>query len=192
MKGLRLGDPRTQGSNNIGASNVLRTGSKTAALLTLLFDFSKSLLPIFLYIKATHVSFEYPLGAWFPVCADPWALFVACGAILGHIFPVWLKFKGGKGVATIAGAYILLNPLCFLLGMLVWLAVFLKTKIASLASLSSLCVFLPLFSGYWSLSASGVSSSFYFSLAVAGIVFWAHRANVKRLLTGTEVAFKKN
>ena len=160
-----LQDPREIGSGNIGATNVLRTGSKPAALLTLILDSSKGLIAV---VVARLIAGEDA------------AQIAGLSAFLGHIFPIWLKFKGGKGVATFLGTLIGLAPLLGIAACAIWLVTFLISRISSLSALVA-AAFAPItavFLGYATASAV--------TFVMALIVFWAHRANLKRLRAGTE------
>ena len=163
-KAAGQGDIRTIGSGNIGATNVLRTGKKWLAAATLLLDMGKGLAPVAL---ATM---------WFPDAAG----IAALGAILGHCFPVWLKFKGGKGVATLAGV-------CFGFGWelgaayaAIWLVVLALTRWSSLAGMTA-AVVAPV--AAWLLGYSLAAPLF---AVIASLVIYLHRANISRLLAGTE------
>jgi acyl phosphate:glycerol-3-phosphate acyltransferase len=160
-----LGDVRKIGSGNIGATNVLRTGNKKIALLTLLCDGLKGTVPVLI---AAH------FWGW------PVAVYAAFGAMLGHIFPVWLGFKGGKGVATFVGVLFgLYWPLGIVFAVL-WLALAFTFKYSSLAALGA-SVVLPFVAIYFDREALA------FPIAVLVALIWfMHRANIKRLLGGTE------
>ena len=158
-----LGDIRTIGSGNIGATNVLRTGNKWLALATLLFDAGKGVAAVLL------------AGLY----GEDMAIMAAYGAVLGHCFPVWLRFKGGKAVATGFGVVLAFDPLLGGLCGLVWLVVAVLFRYSSLAALVTL--------------AAGRSSPFIYTphLATAiglisGLLLIRHHANIKRLLTGQE------
>jgi glycerol-3-phosphate acyltransferase PlsY len=159
-----LGDIRQLGSGNIGATNVLRTGHKGLAVATLLLDLAKGFVPVFLAAR-----FWPGLEGW-----------VALGAVLGHCFPVWLKFKGGKGVATTAGVCFGLAWPIGLAYALVWLAMTGLTRISSLGGLSA-AIAAPL-AAY----AMQRTDLFPFLAAIAALVIWLHRANISRLANGTE------
>ena len=160
-----LPDPRGIGSGNIGATNVLRTGSKPAALATLILDSSKGLIAV---VAARLIAGEDA------------AQIAGLAAFLGHIFPIWLKFKGGKGVATFLGTLIGLAPLLGLAACALWLVTFLISRISSLSALvAAACA--PLVAVF---VGAGQASVVTFLMAL--IVFWAHRANLKRLRAGTE------
>lgn len=162
-----LGDIRSIGSGNIGATNVLRTGRKGLALATFLGDALKGTVAI---LVARHLAGE---GA---------AMAAAVGAFLGHVFPVWLGFRGGKGVATYIGCLLgLWWPAAFAFGA-VWLAMAFTFRISSLSALTaSVVVPLGLFLGGW---ASGTMTLVLAALAV--LVWYRHKENIARLLAGTE------
>ncbi len=160
-----LEDPRQIGSGNIGATNVLRTGSKPAALATLILDSSKGLIAV---VAARLIAGE-----------DAAQIAGLC-AFLGHIFPVWLNFKGGKGVATFLGTLIGLAPLLGLAACAFWLVTFLISRISSLSALVA-AAFAPLTAVF-----IGQANASLVTFIMALVVFWAHRANLKRLRAGTE------
>jgi len=158
-------DVRTIGSGNIGATNVLRTGNKPLAAATLLGDMLKGTAAVLL---AAHY-------------ATPEAALVAgLGAFLGHLFPVWLKFKGGKGVATYIGLLIGLYWPAALIFCAIWLAVAFVTRYSSLAALIASAL-TPL--ALWLLAQAETAALF---LLLTALLWSMHRANVARLLAGTE------
>lgn len=159
------GDIRSLGSGNIGATNVLRTGKKWAAALTLLCDGLKGFIPVF-------------LASFF---AQDLCVSLAFICILGHIFPVWLKFKGGKGVATALGTYLALNLWLGFCVIAVWIFVVKLWRISSLGALIAFAV-APVIT----LALTGFSDLFDFSLLVVLIIGFTHRSNIQRLLSGTE------
>ena len=162
---LGLGDLRKIGSGNIGATNVLRTGNKLAAFLTLLFDFSKGALAIILINQNFN--------------ADA-VQFAAVGALLGHCFPIWLKFKGGKAVATFLGITVALS---FPIGAIccsVWLLVALLARMSSLSSLIS-ATSAPITALILNQPQLGALLVF-----LAIIVFFRHQQNIARILKGVE------
>jgi glycerol-3-phosphate acyltransferase PlsY len=168
------GDIRRQGSGNIGATNVLRTGSKGLAAGTLLLDMGKGLLAVLL---AQHLFVQpaaMPEAAFGPV---PLA---ALGAVLGHCFPVWLKFRGGKGVATNAGVAFGLGWPIGLAYALVWLAVLALARISSLAGMSAVVA------AAVAAAVLGFASYVPVLAVIALLVIWLHRANIARLRAGTE------
>jgi len=166
-----LPDPHSYGSRNPGATNVLRTGNKLAAILTLVGDAAKGWLAVYL---------AKVLGPTFNV-AD-WAVpAVAIAVFLGHLFPVFHRFAGGKGVATAAGIVFALHwPLGLALGAL-WLVMAFGFKISSLAALTT-ATLLPLGAFY----VFGNSSLAWASVAIALLLFWRHRSNIRQLLAGRE------
>ena len=161
-----LGDIRSIGSGNIGATNVLRTGNKKLAAATLILDGAKGAVAVAL---AKHFG------------DNDLALIAAIFSILGHIFPIWLKFKGGKGVATTLGMLLVLAPWTCLIACLTWLAVAFTARVSSLSALIALALTpLTSFLLYHDTRLSIVC------LLVAILVFYTHRANIKRLLEGEE------
>ena len=158
------GDLRSIGSGNIGATNVLRTGHKGLAAATLLLDLAKGLAAVLLAWR------------WLPDCAA----LAALGAVVGHCFPIWLGFKGGKGVATKLGVALGLGWQLGLAYALVWLAVFATTRFSSLAGMSA-AVAAPI--AAWAL---GDTAFVPVLAALALLVIWQHRANIARLRAGTE------
>lgn len=169
-KAAGLGDIRQIGSGNIGATNVLRTGNKTVAAATLLLDGLKGFVAV---VLARHL-FGDDLTWASPVAA------AALGAVLGHCFPVWLKFKGGKGVATNLGVAFGIGWPLGLAYALVWLALLAMVRISSVAGMSAVVAALvaAAFLGF---------AHFVPVLAlIAMLVIWLHRANIARLRAGTE------
>jgi glycerol-3-phosphate acyltransferase PlsY len=164
---MSLPDPRSLGSGNPGATNVLRTGNKKAAAITLLGDLLKGLIPVML-AKALH--FE-PLA----FCA------VGLAAIIGHMYPVFLGFKGGKGVATTLGVLMGVSWPLAVGWIIVWLSVAKITAYSSLAALSA-TILLPIAAWLMNYSQAVV----WLSLAISLLVVWRHRGNVKKLLSGQE------
>lgn len=159
------GDIRDIGSGNIGATNVLRSGSKILALATLLADAAKG---------ALAVALVWRLGN------DQAALFAGLAALIGHLFPVWLNFKGGKGVAVFIGAILIMSPMTGLVFLLTWLLVAIVFRKSSLAAITAMVLSLPL------LGFLGEQDTFGFTLIMVGLSLWAHRENISRLRAGTE------
>lgn len=169
-----LADPRSYGSGNPGATNVLRSGNKKAALLTLIGDAAKGWLAVW---GASR------LGSWWlPAELLPLAVtLVAVAVFIGHVFPLFLRFKGGKGVATAAGVLLGLNPWLGAGTIAAWLVVAVLSRYSSLAAVCA-AIFAPLASVWlfgFRLPVLGV-------LAMGGILIWRHADNIKRLLAGTE------
>ena len=163
-KAFGLGDIRQTGSGNIGATNVLRTGNRWLAAATLFADMLKGTLPVL-------VGAKYGPEA---------ALLAGLGAFLGHLFPVWLKFKGGKGVATYIGVLIGLYWPFALLFCGIWLIAALIFKISSLSALIATAT-IPLF-----VATTGQKSFVFVILLMSLLVFLKHRDNIKRLINGEE------
>jgi glycerol-3-phosphate acyltransferase PlsY len=169
-------DIRKVGSGNIGATNVMRSVGKPWGLATFALDALKGFVPAFVFPRFAPQAHE--------------ALPIACAfaAILGHNFPVWLGFKGGKGVATSAGALVGLAPAAAGLGLAIWAAVFFAFRYVSLASLVA-AVVIPV-AGWWMYRAQGwILPAFLTVLAV--LIIARHKANIRRLLNGTESRFTK-
>jgi glycerol-3-phosphate acyltransferase PlsY len=160
-----LGDIRAIGSGNIGATNVLRTGNRTLAAATLLLDGAKG--------AAAVLAGLYLAGAYGAVAGG-------LAAVVGHLFPVWLRFKGGKGVATGFGVLIAAAPLAGLASGAVWLAVAALTRISSAGALAAFAA-APLLA--WALAGPEIA---VLALCVAALVFVRHEQNIRRLLAGTE------
>ncbi|MEO1493359.1 MAG: glycerol-3-phosphate 1-O-acyltransferase PlsY [Pseudomonadota bacterium] len=159
-----LGDLRKVGSGNIGATNVLRTGNKLAAALTLLLDFAKGLVPVLIFLQ------------WGDLAAQAAGL----GAVLGHCLPVWLRFKGGKGIATAAGVVFGLAPLAGLAVAAVWLLVAFATRISSAGALAATAAAPGLF---WVIDGPRA----VLCMIILAVWIWIrHRENIGRLLRGTE------
>ena len=164
-KAAGLGDVRNIGSGNIGATNVLRTGNKPIAIATLLCDVLKGTIPVL--IAAHYYDFNASLVAAF-------------SAMTGHIFPVWLGFKGGKGVATLIGVLFGLYWPIALIFLAVWLAFAFAFKFSSLAALAS-SMLLPI----WALLLGHLELAL--PLALLAVIVWiTHRANISRLMNKTE------
>ncbi len=158
------GDIRAIGSGNIGATNVLRTGSKGLAALTLILDAAKGAAAVMLTQN------YWPDGVQF----------AAAGAMIGHLYPVWLKFKGGKGVATLLGVLIPLLPMAAAVYALVWAGLLLTVRIASVAGLVA-AASAPLTAG-----VMDRDELFPLLLGFAMLVIWKHRENIQRLFAGIE------
>ncbi|WP_240453816.1 glycerol-3-phosphate 1-O-acyltransferase PlsY [Chachezhania antarctica] len=162
---MGLGDLRSIGSGNIGATNVLRTGNRWAAALTLMLDAGKGAAAVLL---AAHLAGEAA------------AQVAALAAMLGHCFPVWLRFKGGKGVATFLGLWLALAWPVGVACCATWILVAVTTRVSSMAALAAVAsalIWAPLL-GYPELLSLGA--------LLAALVFWRHRENIARLRNGTE------
>ena len=158
------GDLRKVGSGNIGATNVMRVGGLRMAALTWILDMTKAIISVFLGIYIAGAAF----GAW-------------CGfvAIVGHCYPVWLKFHGGKGISSLFGVLLAVNPLAFVVCGIEWLIVALSSGYSSLGAVVAFCV-MPIlgFAMSWQIGLP--------FLAIALLCLWRHRENIGRLVGGTE------
>ncbi|MEA3413631.1 MAG: glycerol-3-phosphate 1-O-acyltransferase PlsY [Pseudomonadota bacterium] len=164
---MGLPDPREQGSGNPGATNVLRTGGKSAAAITLFGDLLKGLIPVLL---AKHLGVDDPiLGA------------VALAAVIGHMYPIFFGFKGGKGVATALGVLLGIDWLVGAIWAATWLGVAFLSRISSLSALTAM-VLTPLYT--WLVTESIPLTVTAVILAL--IVIWRHRSNIMHLIEGTE------
>lgn len=164
-------DIRTKGSGNIGATNVYRTMGKKIGILTLLGDCLKGLIPV-LIAKTMHLP-------------DAWVALVGLAAFLGHVYTVFLGFKGGKGVATALGVFLGTSPLSVLIALAVFISVLYARRYVSLASISAAAL-VPVAVVF----AEGKPELIAMSVAVAAIVIFRHRENIVRLRAGTENRFK--
>ena len=175
-----LPDPRSHGSGNPGATNMLRTGKKSAAALTLLGDALKGYLAV---ILAQWVTNAYSLPAYVPYLA-------ALAAFLGHLYPVFFGFKGGKGVATALGVLLALDLRLGGLTILTWGVVFAITRVSSLSALVA-ATLAPVY-GYY-LLGHGPDTRFLAGILVvlSLLVLARHQSNIRKLLSGEESAFKK-
>jgi glycerol-3-phosphate acyltransferase PlsY len=176
-KFMGLSDPRTYGSKNPGATNVLRSGNKKAAALTLLFDAIKGWVPVFWVLN--HGS------AW--GLTETVAAGAGLAAFLGHLYPIFFRFEGGKGVATALGVLMGVSPILGVAIALTWLGVAWFFRYSSLAALLA-AVFAPV---YYALAADELwwrfDEALFGMLCVMGLLLvWRHRDNVNRLLAGTE------
>jgi glycerol-3-phosphate acyltransferase PlsY len=158
------GDVRDIGSGSIGATNVLRTGSKGLAAATVVLDIAKGALAVWI------------ARMWFP----GGELFAAAGALIGHLYPVWLKFRGGKGVATLFGVLTILFPWAAAVYAIVWIVALLVVRISSIAGMAA-AASAPIVA-----AVTGDVAVFPTLLAFALLVIWKHRENIMRLKAGTE------
>lgn len=169
---MGLDDPRTAGSGNPGATNVLRVGGKLPAALTLIGDALKGLLPV----AITGLIIPHP----------PTVALVAMAAFLGHLYPVFFDFRGGKGVATAIGALFGISLQMGLLAAVSWLLISLAFRMSSLAALVTFTL-VPLF-----LFSSGLNAFALVFVVIAGFLMYTHRENIKRILSGTEPKIGKS
>ena len=177
------GDIRKIGSGNIGTTNVLRTGNKALAFATLLLDSGKGAIAV--------LTWGWLLQSIGEDAARTAGLIAGVGAFLGHLYPLYLGFKGGKGVATTVGTLIAINWVLGLFAVGVWLFVAFIFRYSSLAAISALIItpFCAAYMGY----ATGHWEGFMAAIIFAAFSLWKHRDNMQRLLSGTEskISFKK-
>lgn len=168
-----LGDIRKIGSGNIGTTNVLRTGRKDLALLTLIFDVFKA---GFIALLCQWMYHSYTAGLLAGVCA-----------VLGHNYPIWLKFKGGKGVASTLGLMLSMTPVVGVLTALTWLFVAITFRFSSLSALVALFA-----APFYALAFSNTQAAMYYAVLTI-LSFYRHKANIQRLIKGEEskISFKK-
>ncbi len=159
-------DLRAIGSGSIGATNVLRTGNKALAAATLFFDAGKGFLAVWLAARFGDV-------AWLPVAAG-------AAAFVGHCFPIWLGFRGGKGVATLLGVTLAVLPFAVLVFGVVWLGIAFATRYSSLGGMVA-SIAVPL-----TAAAAGQGDLWPWLAAMVVLLLWQHRANIARLRAGTE------
>ena len=174
-RAFALPDPRSYGSGNPGATNVLRTGKKVAALLTLVGDGGKGWLAVFL---AARYAADFGVdGTWIPVCA--------VSVFLGHVFPVFLRFKGGKGVATAGGTLLAIDLWLGLAALTTWAAVALLLRYASLASIvTAVCA--PIYAYFMSLPGYRPTALLPALMLVGALIVWRHKSNIRNLAAGRE------
>lgn len=168
-----LADPRTVGSGNPGATNVLRSGKKSAALLTLLGDALKGWLPVWLAMQNNMLMWVVSS--------------VGIAVFLGHLYPIYFKFKGGKGVATALGVMLAISPFLALAAFVTWIIVFAASRYASLASIVA-ALFAPMHAYYY---LRPYKDYFLMLLVLCVLLIWRHRTNIQKLLNGTESGFGK-
>ena len=169
-----LGDIRKLGSGNVGATNVLRAGNKLLAIIVLAFDIIKGFAPLFILKNYYHNELSEII-----------ILFIGSAAILGHIFPIWLKFKGGKGVATYIGFLFAINYIFGIIFIITWLLIAFLKKYSSLASITSL-VLLPLFVMLFSYEKQII----YLLILINLIIISKHYSNIYRLINKSETKIK--
>ena len=167
-------DLRTKGSGNLGATNTFRILGWKAAVPVVIIDVLKGLVPVAFFPQYDHSA------AW------AWTLAYAAAAIFGHVFSFWVGFKGGKGIAASAGAFLGLSPWGVLIALAAWLVATFSTRMVSVGSLSA-AVALPV--SLLFVPHEGGRTLLYFTIALAVFVFWAHRSNIRRILKGEENRF---
>lgn len=174
-----LPDPRTVGSGNIGATNVARSGKKSAAILTLLGDVFKGWFPVWLALQSGMTMTVVSL--------------VGLAVFFGHLYPIYYGFKGGKGVATALGVMLGVAPMLALAAVLTWIIAFAVSRYSSLAALVAAAL-APVYAWFLLANADnaiGVSDYVLMVLVMSIFLIWRHRSNIKKLLDGTESGFGK-
>jgi len=167
-----LPDPRTVGSGNIGATNVARSGKKSAAILTLLGDIFKGWFPVWMALQAVDVMWVVSA--------------VGLAVFFGHLYPIYHSFKGGKGVATALGVMLAISPLLALAALATWVIVFAIFRYSSLAALMA-AILAPVYAFYLLPYRDYVLTV----LVMSVMLVWRHRSNIQKLLAGTESGFGK-
>jgi acyl phosphate:glycerol-3-phosphate acyltransferase len=178
-------DVRAAGSGNIGATNVVRVLGRRYGYAVFGLDFGKGFVAVRIAIAlATRVRPEWP-------SAEILGIVAAVCSVIGHSFPPWLKFKGGKGVATSAGALFALMPLAMAIGAAVWVLVFCTTKFVSAASIATAAALPLIILVLIPRDEPCGKPLFYCSLCLAAVIVWRHRSNLSRLLHGSEPRFNR-
>ena len=161
-------DPRKSGSKNIGATNIYRTAGKTLGVLTLVGDMLKGAIPIWLAIM------------W--GISDLWIAIVGLSPIVGHIFPIFLGFKGGKGVATALGIYLVISPIAVLIEFFLFAFIVWKWRIIALGSITCATT-IPILIAFF---RSDSKAYFILSVIIAALILYRHQSNIARIIQGTE------
>ena len=169
-------DVRATGSGNIGAANVARVVGKSAGILTLIFDAAKGSAAVWLAGRYSEEN-------------AAWMMIAGIAALVGHCFPVWLKFRGGKGVATAAGVFLILSPLATLGAVLLFLAIVSSWRYVSLGSISAAAAMPLLIYFLWAPGHAPPLPVGFGTLLAAVLIVWNHRANIQRLVAGEEPRF---
>jgi glycerol-3-phosphate acyltransferase PlsY len=165
-------DPRKVGSKNIGATNIFRTAGKTLGILTLVGDVLKGMIPI-----GIAMQLDLP---------DPWIAAAGLSPFLGHIFPIFLGFRGGKGVATALGVYLPISPIAVLIEFFVFAGIVWRWRYISLGSIACATT-IPILIAFF---RSDSQAYFILSVMIAALILYRHQSNISRLLQGTENKWK--
>ncbi len=172
-------DPRKTGSKNIGATNIFRTAGKTLGILTLIGDVLKGMVPVVIAMK-------WGLTEQWGLSDHAWIAIVGICPILGHIFPIFLGFKGGKGVATALGVYLPISLISVLIEGLIFIGIVWKWRYISLGSIACSTT-IPVLIAYF---RSDSQAYFILSVFIAALILYRHQSNISRLLQGTENKWK--
>ena len=178
-------DIRQVGSGNVGATNVVRVLGKRYGYPVFALDFLKG----FLAVKICMLMAPGNPSEW--NSPEVLGILAAISSVLGHLYPPWLKFKGGKGVATSAGALLALTPIATLIGIAIWILVFWLTRYVSLASIAAAIVLPVAILMVNSQHRNRVKPLAYSSACLAAVIIWRHRSNLSRLIDGTEPRFTR-
>lgn len=165
-------DPRKTGSKNIGATNIFRTAGKTLGVLTLVGDVLKGMIPIGIAIQLD--------------VSDLWIATAGLSSLLGHVFPIFLGFKGGKGVATALGVYVMISPIAVFIEFLLFAGMVGKWRYISLGSISCATT-IPILIAFF---RSDSQAYFILSVIIAALILYRHQSNISRLLQGAENKWK--
>jgi len=172
-------DPRKKGSKNIGATNIFRTAGKTLGILTLIGDMLKGMIPIVIAMK-------WGVTDQWGFSSHAWIAIVGMSPILGHVFPIFLGFKGGKGVATALGVYLPISFTSVLIECFIFMGIVWKWRYISLGSISCATT-IPILIAYF---RSDSQAYFVLSVIIAALILYRHQSNIVRLLQGTENKWK--
>ncbi len=172
-------DPRKTGSKNIGATNVFRTAGKAVGILTLIGDLAKGSIPIWI---ACHWGLSHRWG----ISADLWVALAGLAPFLGHLFPIFLGFKGGKGVATALGIYLVISPIAVLIEFFLFAGLVWKWRFISVGSICCAAT-MPILIAFF---RSDSQAYFISSVIMAALIVYRHQSNIFRLLQGTENKWK--
>jgi glycerol-3-phosphate acyltransferase PlsY len=178
-------DIREAGSGNVGATNVVRVLGKRYGYPVFALDVLKG----FGAVKIAMLTAPGRSPAW--NSPEIFGILAAMSSVLGHLYPPWLTFKGGKGVATSAGALLALTPVATLIGVVIWIIVFWLTRYVSLASITAAVVIPIVILVVNSHDQNKGKPLFYSSACVAAVIIWRHRSNLSRLIRGTEPRFTR-
>jgi glycerol-3-phosphate acyltransferase PlsY len=172
-------DPRKIGSKNIGATNIFRTAGKTLGILTLVGDVLKGVVPI-------AIAMRWGLTDQWGLSPHVWIAIVGLSPFLGHVFPIFLGFKGGKGVATALGIYLPISPISVLIECLIFLGIVWRWRFISLGSIACATT-IPILIAFF---RSDSQAYFILSVIIAAVIIFRHQSNISRLLQGTENKWK--
>jgi glycerol-3-phosphate acyltransferase PlsY len=172
-------DPRKAGSKNIGATNVFRTSGRTLGILTLIGDVLKGLIPVWIGLR-------WGGGDQWGLTADQWIAIAGLSPFLGHVFPIFLGFKGGKGVATAVGVHLPISPIAVLIELFLFIGILWKWRYISLGSITCATT-IPILIAYF---RSDSQAYFIMSVIIAALILYRHQSNIARLLQGTENKWK--